>query len=213
MVCFERMFAVDPSLVCSGWALFSVRENRLLAVGKVRAKAASFPMAERLSSVQRDIDGLFAKLKLGGGDVLVCEAPTAMQDPHNVIKVEQVRGVFEALARQRGVRVPGRINPRSVQFEVMGLRGKQVSRTLVKDVALRTAIGLYPEELKRLGLPAEGEELRKHQDIVDAILVGRFALLRLEESVRMALPLEQVLSAGTSQDRTSWRVRAGGGSR
>jgi Holliday junction resolvasome RuvABC endonuclease subunit len=207
MVCYRRMFAVDPSLVCSGWALFSVPESRLVAVGKIKAKAASYTMAERLLCIQRDVDHLFSKLQLGGDDVLVCEAPTAMQDPHNVIKVEQVRGLFEVLARQRGAEVPGRINPRSVQFEVMGLRGKQVSRTLVKDVAVRTAVALYPQELAGLGLPVDEEKLRKYQDIVDAILVGRFALLRLQEAMRGERALEDTLSSGMRQDRTSWRVR------
>lgn len=164
-------------------------------------------MAERLLGIQRDVDLLFSKLQLSREDVLVCEAPTAMKDPHNVIKVEQVRGVFESLARQRGVGVPGRVNPRSVQFEVMGLRGKQVTRALVKDVAVKTAIGLYPGELAGLGLPITEEPLRKFQDIVDAILVGRFALLRLHEAVTTARTFEDVLSPAGRQHRTSWRVR------
>jgi hypothetical protein len=67
---------------------------------------------------------------------MVCEAATTVRDPHNALKVETVRAMFESVARGRLVGVPGRINPRSVQFEVMGLSGKQLPRAEVKDMAI-----------------------------------------------------------------------------
>ena len=198
--------AVDPSLTCSGWALFSVAGGVLLSVGKLRGLGPSISMARRLEKLQGDIGRVLEGLGLGEEDVLVCEAPTTMRDPHNAIKVEQVRGLFESLARARGVIVPGRINPRTVQYEVMGLRGKQTLRAEVKLTALRTVEYLYAQPLAQMGLT----DLSKHQDIVDAILIGRLALVRLENARNGGGPLESNFEAQAQQNRRSWRVKACG---
>lgn len=204
MPSFRRLLSVDPSLTCSGWALFSVSEGAIKAVGKVRAEKPTVPMALRMDKLQSSIGRVLETLGLGEGDVLVCEAPTTMKDPHNAIKVEQVRGLFESLGRERGATVPGRINPRTVQYEVMGLRGKQVSRPEVKAAAVRTVHFLYAEQLKSLGL----SELQKHQDIVDAVLIGRLALLHIEAARASKAPLESLFGVQARQDRRSWRVRS-----
>ncbi|MCB0319919.1 MAG: hypothetical protein KDD60_03275, partial [Bdellovibrionales bacterium] len=164
---FKRVLAVDPSLTCSGWAMFDVGRSELLAVGKVKAKGPEFSMSERLSELQERIRDLYRKASLGRNDVLICEAPTTMRDPRAALVVEQVRGVFETVARSLAVVVPGRINPRSVQYEVMGLRGKQMKRDEVKRVARHVASQLYGVRFAELGLPPE---LGGHQDIVDAVL-------------------------------------------
>jgi Holliday junction resolvasome RuvABC endonuclease subunit len=128
MALYRSLLAVDPSLTCSGWALFSIPNGSIVSVGKVRSDPPSVPMADRLRSLQDRVEGLLGHLNLGADDLLVCEAATTVKDPHNALKVETVRAMFEAVARARAVGVPGRVNPRSVQFEVMGLRGKQLPR-------------------------------------------------------------------------------------
>jgi Holliday junction resolvasome RuvABC endonuclease subunit len=208
MAPLRYVMAVDPSLTSSGWALLSIGDGEVLAVGKVKALPPSVPLATRLKGLQSTISALLTKLSLGGSDVLVCEAPTTMKDPHNAIKVEQVRGLFESSARGLGIVVPGRVNSRSVQYEVMGLKGKQVARAGVKAAAVRTAQYLFTPALTRLGIEPSDVNLAKHQDIVDAILIGRFAVLRIQGSLGAQLSLESVFETQTKQQRSSWRARA-----
>jgi Holliday junction resolvasome RuvABC endonuclease subunit len=205
---YRSLLAVDPSLTCSGWALFTVRNGAVTAVGKIKSDPPAVPMSERLKSLQERIETVFSRLALGSDDILVCEAPTTVKDPHNALKVENVRSIFEAVARARAVTVPGRINPRSVHFEVMGLTGKQLPRQEVKAMALRTAEYLYQPELTKLGFA--GEDLKGHQDIVDALLIGRLALTRVQSAHDGGFPLEAVFQGAVQQRRTSWRVKASG---
>jgi len=208
MQTYRHLLAVDPSLTCSGWALFGVADGRIRAVGKIRAERPSVPMSLRLEKLQASIASVLDALKIGASDILVCEAPTTMKDPHNALKVEQVRGLFESLGRVRGAVVPGRVNPRSVQLEVMGLRGKQLPRVEVKSAAVRTAEYLYAPDLRTLGLSS----LDKHQDIVDAVLIGRFALIHIEAARNGRFPVESLFEVQRAQNRRSWRVRACGDS-
>lgn len=204
---YRQLLAVDPSLTCSGWVLFRVNDGEVVSVGKIKSSSPSVPMAERLRGVQANIETVLQRLDLGRGDVLVCEAPTTMKDPHNALKVEQVRSIFESLARARQVTVPGRVPTRSVQFEVMGLVGKQLPRAEVKASALRTAEYLYAEPLRRLGLLREDVPLKKHQDIVDALLIGRLALSRIYAARDALVPLESMFQTQARTSRASWRVR------
>jgi Holliday junction resolvasome RuvABC endonuclease subunit len=207
MTSLRYLMAVDPSLTCSGWALLSIPAGEVLAVGKIKAAPPSIPMATRLERLQTSIKKVIANLSLGGADVLVCEAPTTMKDPHNTIKVEQVRGLFESSGRNQGVAVPGRVNPRSVQYEVMGLTGKQAGRIEVKAAAVRTVQYLYAPTLERLGIETSDAALKKHQDIVDAILIGRFAVLKIQGAIESRQTLESVFNTQLKQQRSSWRVR------
>ena len=202
---YRSLLAVDPSLTCSGWALFSIPDGTISAVGKIRSEPPSLSMGVRLRSLQSRIETVFNTLRLGPDDVLVCEAPTTVKDPHNALKVENVRSIFETVARARAVSVPGRVNPRSVQFEIMGLHGKQLERKEVKAMAVRTAEFLYSPELVRLGV--EVADLKRHQDIVDALLVGRLALSRIKTAADSTLPLESVFQVVRQQRRVSWRVK------
>lgn len=203
---YHRILAIDPSLTCSGWALFSVDARTLLAVGKVKSDPPSLSLPTRLLRLQERIAALFDRLKLGEGDVLVCEGPTSVKDPHNALKVEHVRSIFETLGRSRAVSVPGRVNPRSVQFEVMGLHGKQLPRKEVKAAAMQTVQFLFKKDLERIGLMGEsGGCLQKHQDIVDAILVGRFAMTRFQAARDGRFSLEEIFTQSSKQSRVSWR--------
>lgn len=202
----RRLIAIDPSLTCSGWALFDICNKKLLGVGKILAKSASFGLAERIADLQRRVADLFASVDLRPPDVLICEAPTTMRDPRAAITVEQVRGIFETVARSSGVEVPGRLNPRSVQFEVMGLRGKQLQRSVVKASAIHAARALYGSELEEIGFSSSEMHLAKNQDIVDALLIGSLALTRLEEariSGRALGDLFRIRTSGRSRARVS----------
>jgi hypothetical protein len=165
-------------------------------------------LSERLERLQARIESVFDKLGMGSKDVLVCEAPTTVKDPHNALKVEHVRSIFETVGRTRTMTVPGRINPRSVQFEVMGLHGRQLERRQVKSLAVRTVEYLYASELTKLGIDVT--DLKRHQDIVDAVLVGRLALTRIQSAHDGSISLAAVFGAATQQRRYSWRVKASG---
>ncbi|MCI5065054.1 hypothetical protein MRY87_04970 [bacterium] len=207
----RRLFAIDPSLTCTGWALFafppegalgglSSQEGHLLAVGKVRAKKPQFSMAERLRDLHDKVSRLVAQLELSQNDVLLCEAPTTMRDPRAALVVEQVRGIFESVGRERGLRVPGRVNPRSVQFEVMGLRGRQPNREAVKQVARDIAMHLYGEKLSSLGLPLHASQ-SQHQDIVDAVLIGAYGISKIAHAEQVGEPWEQFFSQNEPASR------------
>lgn len=207
---YHRLLAIDPSLSCSGWALFSLDSKALLAVGKVKSDPPTLSLPIRLVRLQERIAALFDRLNLGDKDVLVCEGPTSIKDPHNALKVEHVRSMFEVLGRGRAVSVPGRVNPRSVQFEVMGLHGKQIPRKEVKATAVQTAQFLFKHELERIGLISDSEcSLQKHQDIIDAMLVGRYAMTKLQAARDGSFSLEEMFNQSGSQSRVSWRGFSG----
>jgi|GEM_PF-680288 len=185
----QRLIAIDPSLTCSGWALFGVRGAALLAVGKIRSLSPKLSMSERLADVQRKVTNLFDQFKLGSGDVLICEAQTTMRDPKAAFKVEYVRGIFESIGRERELEVPGRLNPRTVQREIMGLSGQQVERSIIKETAVRLVDRLYGPALMAMGLYDRVEVLHRHQDIVDAVLLGALGVSRVEHATRAGCDL------------------------
>jgi len=178
----RRLLAIDPSLTCSGWALFEVKGGALCGVGKLRSLGAAVPLAARLQDLQGRIAALMDRFEFSSGDVLICEEQTTMRDPRAAFKVEQVRGIFEAVARSRKVKVPGRLNPRSVQFEIMGLKGKQTKREIVKEVAVEVVRSLYGPALSGMGFDTTAKNLKRNQDIVDAILVGSLGLSRIRSA-------------------------------
>ena len=90
------LFAVDPSLTSSGWALFAVGDGMPLAAGLLMAPGPRVPLANRLLTLQNEIEQLFGHLRMGEGDVLVCEGPAPLVlNPNSAMKVERVRGIFE----------------------------------------------------------------------------------------------------------------------
>lgn len=175
------LFAVDPSLTCSGWALFAIADGAPLAAGIVTTRGPEAQLADRLAELQTEIAQLFSHLRMGRSDILVCEAPAPLVlNPNSALKVEQVRSIFESLARDRGVLVPGRINPRTVQTELLGLKGQQLHRSAVKDVARAVAEQLFGSELTAIPLYGQAKQLKRvPQDIIDALLLGTVAMSRL----------------------------------
>ena len=198
-----RLLAIDPSLTCSGWALFEQDSQKLLGVGKVRSADSSLVLSLRLNKLQFQIAQLLGHLKLGSGDILVCEEATTMRDPHAVLKVEQVRGIFETVARSQGVLVPGRVSPRSVQRELMGLRGRQQAREFVKPTAVRVAQAMFKDALEALSFDASLTHLEGNQDIVDALLVGAYVLPRIEAARASGLSLYDCLGQNRSRRRSN----------
>jgi len=186
----KKLLAIDPSLSCTGWALFSFSSGQLLGVGKIRSKPASYYLFERISDMQKRVETLLSEIDLKTGDFLICESATTMRDPRAVVILEQIRGMFETLARMRGVTVPGRVNPRSVQYEILGLMGHQLERVVVKDSAVHGVEKLYTDMLKNLGFDTSLKNLKKNQDIVDAILIGHLALNRLLAAEKTNMPFE-----------------------
>lgn len=175
-----RLLAVDPSLNCSGWALFTLKGGELRAVGKIRSLSPKVALSLRLIELQQKVKGIFEHFRLGEGDVLICEAPTTMRDPRAAFKVEQVRGIFETLARELGLEVPGRLNPRTVQREMMGLKGRQLARAEVKRIAAAIVARIHGEVLTKMGFDIAVDTLARHQDIVDAVLLGSLAVSRVQ---------------------------------
>lgn len=185
----HRLLAIDPSLTCSGWSLFDISKGQIRSVGLIRSKGTRFTLPDRLRDFHQQVQKLFSTLKIGEGDILVCEAPSTVIDPKATFKVEQIRGIFENTARDFKALVPGRLNPRTVQREALGLFGKQIERKSVKALARKTVQFLYGETLTRFGIdPA----LVKYQDIIDSILIGHVALSKLEASKRASISVEEM---------------------
>jgi hypothetical protein len=204
------LFAVDPSLTSSGWALFSLKEQLPKLTGIISSKDASVNLSERLKIIQSEIEKLYSDLKLGSADILVCEGPAPLVlNPQSALKVEGVRGIFETTARARGILVPGRINPRTVQSELLGLKGKQLARAEVKRCSRVVALRLFQhyfadnfcDSQKKL------DQAKISQDIIDATLIGAVAVSRINRAQKTGvdlLSLFGVNSIRSKSKRVSW---------
>ena len=200
MKVFKRLLASDPSLTCSGWALFDIKTKKLLSVGNVKSKKEG-GLSERLLDFQKKIVMLFEALMLNGHDVLICEEATTMIDPRATLVVEQVRCIFEVLARNLNVCVPGRINPRTVQYEIMGLKGVQIDREHVKKIARETVNAIYADMLSQIGFFKQDILKKSNQDIIDAILIGTLGLSRILSIHNTKLNLDEVFSSNYRRKR------------
>jgi Holliday junction resolvasome RuvABC endonuclease subunit len=190
---YSSLFAVDPSLTSSGWALFSVQRNAPIAAGIISPPGTELSLAKRLETLQQEIRETLCIVKLGQSDLLVCEGPAHLVlNPNSALKVERVRSTFETVARELGVCVPGRLNPRTVQSELLGFRGRQVPREQVKKSAREVALRLFAKDLKEM--PVIGAKIDKQvpQDIIDALLVGSLACSRIKHGLRSQLTPEEV---------------------
>ena len=189
-----KLIAIDPSLTQSGWSLFSVEKEVPLAYGVIRPEPEKGHLGTRLLSLQTQIKKLFLEQSLKSGDILVCEGPAPITlNPSSSIKVEQVRGIFETLARDMGLLVPGRVNPRTVQTELLGLHGKQRKREEVKEVARRVVKSL-------IGICPDKESME--QDIVDSILIGVISISRVKRANMSGMELVEIFSErGMSSSR------------
>ena len=192
------LFAVDPSLTASGWAAFSLESAKPFAVGVLKPPGPSVSLERRIRVLQDSVEQLFEDLSLEKGDFLVCEGPAPLlHNAMSVMKMERVRGVFETVARSRGVCVPGRLNPRTVQTELLGLKGKQLTRSEVKQSAREVVEKLFAAEFAKMefvGSSKPKKNSRLQQDIVDALLIGALAVSRTQFSVRSGIEVEEVFA-------------------
>jgi len=186
---YNRLLAIDPSLTSSGWAILNINTGKILGVGTIKSLSTKHTLAARYLDLQLKIKNLLVKLKVNKEDVLICESQTTIIDPKAAYKVEQVRGIFEVLAREFNLTVPGRINPRTVQFEALGFSGFQIKRELVKAAALETVLRLFKKDLINLGLATV--DIKKNPDIVDAILVGYIGVIKIKSAISIKQPLEE----------------------
>lgn len=201
----KLLLAVDPSLTRSGWALYTFSGGKPVAWGVITPPDNQVALSRRLDALQQSVGELLRTIALGDGDYLVCEGPAPLiKNPMSALKVEHVRGIFEAVARSRGVAVPGRLNPRTVQTELLGMRGKQLARREVKVWARATVERLFPGELKDLPvLGAKSSEVP--QDVIDAVLIGMVALSRIDFGRRSGIDVSEVFSPKRSS-RGSYRI-------
>lgn len=203
------LLAVDPSLTASGWALYSLRTSKPVAWGVILPPTPEVALSRRLDELQRRVNELLSIVGLAEGDYLVCEGPAPLvKNPMSALKVEHVRGIFEAVARSRGVNVPGRLNPRTVQTELLGMRGKQLARKSVKEWARATVERLFPQELKEI--PVLGSNSAQvPQDVIDAVLIGVVAIARVELGRRSGVDVAEAFqSRGSSRRGMGSRRRA-----
>jgi Holliday junction resolvasome RuvABC endonuclease subunit len=190
----QCLLSIDPSLTSSGWALFGIKSKTVYGVGCFKTLPSSHGLESRLSNLQHRLESFFSSMCLGAGDILICEAPTSMKDPNNVIKVEQVRSLFETLARARQMKVPGRINPRSIHIKLLGLKGAQLKREYVKAAA-RTMVSLtFSDSLKKLNFDVNDNNMIKHQDIVDALLIGVYAQSMIQDAEKVGCAIEYMFN-------------------
>ena len=191
------LFALDPSLTSSGWALFCLKTLEPKQTGALKSLSTKFTLEQRLADLQRQIAKLYKELKIGKNDFFICEGPAPLiLNPNSSMKVERVRGVFETLARESKVKVLGRINPRTVQAELMGLKGKQIERKEVKRIARDLANKMFSSYLK---------ENKSNQDIIDAILIGALVSSKLKLARDTKMDLEVMFSP--KQGRTKGRSK------
>ena len=178
----RALLAIDPSLTATGWACFDLTTEDLRSCGVVSPPPPDLPLHYRLSVLQEGIEALSERLGIAGRDVVVCEGPAPLvKNPLSSLKVEQVRSIFEAVARRRGALVPGRLNPRSVHTELLGLSGKQLARNEVKAAARQAALRLYGDYFAKDLVSAQKRRGASTipQDVIDALLIGALAMSRI----------------------------------
>jgi hypothetical protein len=207
------LIAIDPSLTCSGWAIFCLARCEPIRFGVLRPPGPTSALPLRLSQLQKEVTDLFEELSLGEKDLLVSEGPAPLvHNPQSALKVERVRSIFEAVARARGMIVPGRVNPRTLQREVLGMVGRQLSRDIVKECARTIAVQLFGE---KLSIPVKDNDVdvptsrsnkqseKLPQDIIDALLIGWFAANRVKVAAGCGQEVQEVLLSGAQSNRRS----------
>lgn len=200
-----RLIAIDPSLRSSGWVLFDIQNESILDGGVLSAPNARNILANRFENLQTQVTELFRRLSLSIHDILVVEGPAHLVlNPSTAIKIEQVRGIFESVARSMGVVVPGRINPRTVQTELLGLKGKQLPREQIKAMAYQVATRLFGGALHTMindNKPRKKEIIC--QDVIDASLIGALVIARIKYCQLTGSDLCESLSEGRGKDASS----------
>ena len=203
----QKLLAIDPSLTASGWALFSIQTGLPISLGVISPPGTKVSLSIRMSILQDKVTELFSLIKMESGDILVCEGPAPLvHNPDSALKVERVRSIFESVARSIGVLVPGRLNPRTVQHELLGMSGVQLSRKIVKASARDIVFKLYNLDLKGLTRYVESKKKELTQDEIDALLIGSLAVSRVKMSISTKIAIEQLFESNKRRKSiSSWR--------
>ena len=189
------LIAVDPRLTCSGWALFDLKTANPLATGIILPLPATFSLEHRINLLQQEVKRMFISMSLDKRDYFVSEGPAPLVlNPDSALKVERVRGVFEAVARETALNVVGRLNPRTVQTELLGFKGKQIERKEVKKIARQVALNLFPSFL--------ASKNKVTQDEIDALLVGALAASKIKIALSSKLSPELVFATKARRSRS-----------
>lgn len=207
----QVLLAVDPSLTSTGWACFSLHDGQPFASGLVTPPGPKVSLPHRMSVLQSAVTSIITGLGCQSGDVLICEGPAPLvKNPQSAIKVEGVRGVFEAVARSVGMDVPGRLNPRTVQSELLGMRGKQLGRQEVKAWARETANRLFNQKFADIVPPScRTKDGTVSQDIIDALLIGAVAVSRVQVALKAGVSLDSAF-APSGRSTRGYRGSASG---
>jgi len=205
-----KLLAIDPSLTCSGWALFEIDSGCPVLFDIIRPPGTKLPLSDRYNWLQGEVAALLSRLELGERDYLCCEGPAPLvKNPESALRVERVRGVFEAVGRMRSVTVVSRLNPRTVQTELLGLHGKQLKREVVKEMARGVVQRLFAAELAK-----DPEAPKLSQDVVDALLIGALAVSRVQLHQKSGIALDLLFQPkrngrGGRERFAGWRVSNG----
>jgi len=164
-----------------------------VAVGIIEPPGSEYPLEIRLQSLQDKVAAILSMLNLGEKDYVLCEGPAHLVlNPNSALKVERVRSIFETVARSCGLCVPGRLNPRTVQTELLGFKGPQVARKEVKIAAREVAIRLFSKDLSNIDFYGCSKKKNVPQDIIDALLIGSLASSRIEYSLQHKIKAEEM---------------------
>lgn len=163
----SKVFSVDPSVSSLGWAIMQV-SGRLVDAGVLKYSSKN-SICERIQFILREVNDLIQYYKLGPTDYCVLESSAGIINPRSFLALERVRSSVEALAIIKGLRVIGRINPRSLQSKMLGLK-KMEKRDFVKS-AIRSFV------IQEFRSFFDGNRLdisRVEQDLFDAVILAYY---------------------------------------
>ncbi|MCS6961758.1 MAG: crossover junction endodeoxyribonuclease RuvC [Deltaproteobacteria bacterium] len=163
----QKVLAVDPSSSSLGWAIIDTREIPLDA--GVFYYNTDISISNRVKHIVNEIKHIIDCYNLKRGDYFVVESSAGCINPRTFLILERIRGAGEAVALLNGLTVLGRINPRSIHVNLLGIK-KSLARVFVKS-----AIRSYVEKQFSAFLKsAEIEVIPKNQDVFDALLLGYY---------------------------------------
>src|SRR3954464_13280823 len=113
-----RVLGLDPGLGTTGWGLIEAEGNRLrhIANGQIKTDASA-PLAQRLSVLAQQLEGLIAEHRPESAGV---EEVFVNANPQSTLKLGQARGVVLMVAARAGIEV-GEYAARLVKKAVVGI--------------------------------------------------------------------------------------------
>ncbi len=162
-----KVFAVDPSINKMGWAVLNSREE-IINAGILNYTGRGSVNA-RIKMIIHEIHKLLVANEIKNSDYFVVEACAQIVNPRSFLILERVRSAIETVAIIHGVKVPGRVNPRSIHVRMLGLE-KPEKRSKIKQITRQFVSSNYLDFFRVNNIDVD----RKNQDIFDAILIGMY---------------------------------------